>query len=183
MRICITGYRPSKLPNTYGYDLNNTGYKKLSQAIIDVLFVIAMFNHNKDFTLISGMALGVDQLYVKTAIKLKQLWAKNFNIKITAAIPCRGQELKWPMQSRELYHELLKECNFVKYVHNGLYTPSCMDERNHWMVDNSDVAIAVWDGKSGGTANCIRYAKQKHKNIYYINPNNYSVRRELNDKK
>ena len=72
MRICITGYRPSKLPNTYGYDLNNTGYKKLSQAIIDVLFVIAMFNHNKDFTLISGMALGVDQLYVKTAIKLKQ---------------------------------------------------------------------------------------------------------------
>lgn len=183
MNICITGYRPVKLPSNYGYDLNNSGYKNLSHAIRDVLSMIAIFNGDNKIKCISGMALGVDQLYVQTAIQLKNMWSKYFKVTITAAIPCRGHELKWPLKSRELYHELLKQCDSVRYIHNGTYTQSCMEERNRWMVDNSDAVIAVWDGKSGGTANCIRYARQKGKTIYIINPADYSVRREINDKK
>ena len=32
--------------------------------------------------------------------------------------------------------------------------------------------IAVWDGSSGGTANCIKYAKNMNKNIIHIDPYN-----------
>ena len=28
-----------------------------------------------------------------------------------------------------------------------------------WMVDHTDLLIAVWDGGPGGTANTIRYAR------------------------
>jgi hypothetical protein len=38
------------------------------------------------------------------------------------------------------------------------------------MVDNSDLLIAVWDGSSGGTSNCVSYATIKGKQIIRIDP-------------
>ena len=45
-----------------------------------------------------------------------------------------------------------------------------MQERNEWMVNNCDVLIAVWDGTSGGTANCVKYAESLQLDIRRINP-------------
>ena len=41
------------------------------------------------------------------------------------------------------------------------YTPSCMAVRNRFMVDNSNVLVACYDGMSGGTWNTIKYAQKK----------------------
>ena len=44
-----------------------------------------------------------------------------------------------------------------------------MQERNIFMVDRADEILAVWNGTSGGTKNCIDYAKKQNKiitNIY-----------------
>ena len=48
-----------------------------------------------------------------------------------------------------------------------------MQIRNQWMVDNCELLIAVFDGTSGGTANCVNYAKSIRKNTVVINPNGY----------
>ena len=135
-----------------------------------------------DIECISGMALGVDQLFVEVVdeFRHRRFWA-GLNWQMTAAVPCRGQEVKWPVPSREQYHKLLALCDDVHFVTNTSFTPSCMEEQNQWMVDRSDAVIAVWDGKSGGTANCIRYAKQNKKTIYYIDPETLTIRREAND--
>ena len=180
MRICITGYRPSKLPGRYGYNIYSTAYQELGFAVQDVLQMELLRNQTMKLECISGMSLGVDQLYVATADRIKHNHPI-YKISITAAVPCRGQELKWPVSSRERYHKLLTLCDKVHYVTNDSFTPSCMEDRNRWMVDNSDAVIAVWDGKSGGTANCIRYAKKQHKTIYYIDPDTLTIRREIND--
>ena len=46
-----------------------------------------------------------------------------------------------------------------------------MQKRNIWMVDQSNVVIAVWDGKkSGGTYNCIKYAVGKGLPVLVIHP-------------
>jgi len=185
MRICITGYRPSKLPQRYGYNIHSAAYIDLEKAIKDILDIVMLYSNDTKLECISGMALGIDQAFVDFLTTTYQRCArtKAYSLKVTAAVPCRGQELKWPIRSREEYHRLLALCNNVHYVTNGSFTPSCMEERNRWMVDNSDAVIAVWDGKSGGTANCIRYAKKQHKTIYYIHPDTLQIRREINDKK
>jgi hypothetical protein len=36
------------------------------------------------------------------------------------------------------------------------------------MVDHADMVIALWDGTSGGTANCVNYAKAQHKQIVNV---------------
>lgn len=37
-----------------------------------------------------------------------------------------------------------------------------MQSRNEWMVNRSNIVIALWDGsEKGGTYNCLKYAKSK----------------------
>ena len=45
------------------------------------------------------------------------------------------------------------------------------------MVDNCDLLIALWDGKSkSGTTNCVNYAKNKlKKDILIINPKTLDI--------
>ncbi len=96
MKICIAGYRPSKLPGRYGYNIYSTAYRELGFAIQDVLQIELLRNQATKVECISGMALGVDQLYVVTADRIKHNHPI-CKVLITAAVPCRGQELKWPV--------------------------------------------------------------------------------------
>ncbi len=49
------------------------------------------------------------------------------------------------------------------------YTSDCMLKRNRYMVDNSDIVIAVWDGRSGsGTGATVNYAKKQGKKVIII---------------
>jgi uncharacterized phage-like protein YoqJ len=48
-------------------------------------------------------------------------------------------------------------------------------KRNEWMVDHAQMVIAVWDGSSGGTANCVKYALKQGKRVWQINPATHEV--------
>ena len=49
----------------------------------------------------------------------------------------------------------------IKGLEQDIYHPAKMQKRNEFMVDNCDILIALWNGTSGGTKNCINYAKKK----------------------
>ncbi len=158
MKIAITGHRPHKLENDY--DLKSTLINNIKQNIIDFL------KDKEDLTLISGMALGIDTLFAKIAVEL--------NIPFIAAIPFINQDKVWIQKSKDLYNNLLNEAlEVVNVSGKDFYNPSYMDMRNKWMVDNCDILIAVWDGTSGGTGNCVKYAVSKNKIIYYIDPKEF----------
>lgn len=161
MRIAITGHRPDKLG--HDYDLKSPLLMRLRREIIHKVAVLRLENKFPVNTVfITGMALGVDTLFAEIAIDLK--------IPFIAAIPFVGQHLRWPFKSREKYNSLLaKATEIVNVSGDDQYKPEYMQLRNMWMVDNCDHLIAIWDGSSGGTANCVRYAQGK-KPIIQINP-------------
>lgn len=74
------------------------------------------------------------------ADKLGELFAKNYNIQIEA----------YPAN----WNEFGKRAGPI---------------RNKEMVDNATHAIYFWDGKSSGTANCIKLAQEKQLIIEVIN--------------
>lgn len=160
MKIAITGHRPNKLGNDY--DLTSPLVLWIKAHIIDILDT----QHIKNFgnlTLITGMALGIDTLFAQIAIEN--------NIPFVAAIPCSGQDSKWILKSQKLYSDLITNTLCTRYyVSDKPYNNTCMQIRNKWMVDNCDLLIAVWDGSSGGTSNCVKYAQSKNKKIIFINP-------------
>lgn len=159
MDICITGHRPNKL---YGYDLNDYRWEVLESKIADELV------KNGCTRFYCGMALGVDTVGAKACIRLKK---QVYDIKLIACIPFKGQDCKWPYDSRMMYHDLLQQCDEQVVVCDGGYAPYKMQVRNQYMVDHSDLVLAVWDGSDGGTANCVRYAQRENKpiiNLYTV---------------
>lgn len=101
----------------------------------------------------SGMAKGIDLIAAKIVIEQKK---KNKHLILEAAVPYEGR-----LKSKD--DEVLNEADSV-YIAEQEYSPQCFFKRNQYMVDNSDLLIAVWDEiKSGGTYYTIKYAKQKNK--------------------
>jgi hypothetical protein len=106
------------------------------------------------------MALGVDQWVAKLCI--------DNDIPFTAAIPFDGFESRWPERSQLEYRRLLEKADIIHVVSPGvLYSPGLLQTRNRWMIDNSHGLLAVFNGLSGGTANCINYARTVGRWIHY----------------
>lgn len=105
------------------------------------------------------------------ALEVIRLKKERPHIKLVATIPRLRQWAKWNPQDVLLWRRILERCDLVHMVTNGEYTPSCMQRRNMWMVDRSACMIAVYDGsKSGGTYNCLEYAKRQKLHICIIDP-------------
>lgn len=148
MIISGTGHRPNKLG---GYSKENLYY------LIQVARHHLLKHNDEVESVISGMALGWDTAIALAAIKLK--------IPLVAAVPFQGQEKRWPEESQVIYKKILDKASKVVTISKGDYKQEFLQIRNEWMVDNSDLILACWDGTSGGTRNCIRYALKQDKKI------------------
>jgi uncharacterized phage-like protein YoqJ len=103
---------------------------------------------------ISGMALGWDQALAEASLSL--------SVAVLAAVPCDGQDSTWPPHAQKRYADLLAHPGVKTVVVSpGAYEPRKMQVRNEWMVDRAEVVLALWNGKPGGTANCVSYAYKK----------------------
>lgn len=153
MIVAFTGHRPNKLGGYFEPNPVSVRVKKFLREELEKL--------NPDRA-ITGMALGVDHWAAMICL-LK-------GIPYLAAVPFVGQEMAWPESARKRWRYLLGRAAEVVLVSEGAYSPAKMQRRNEWMVDHCDVLLAVWDGTAGGTANCVRYAKKKKKQMVVINP-------------
>lgn len=120
---------------------------------------MALENHAKDkpVTVLSGMALGVDQWAVEAALSI--------GLPFIAAVPFEGQEKTWPAPVQASYDAMLAKAEKVIVVSPGPYANWKFQVRNEWLVDNCNLLMAVWTGEPGGTANCVKYAERKKKPI------------------
>ena len=82
-----------------------------------------------------------------------------------AAVPFVGQESKWSRLQIIRWQRLLKGAQEIVLVSEGGYAPWKLQRRNEWMVDNATRVLALWDGSSGGTKNCLDYARKMKKPI------------------
>ena len=48
-----------------------------------------------------------------------------------------------------------------------------MNKRNKYMVENSSVIIACYNGKPSGTGNTIRFANENGRKVRIISPEDY----------
>ena len=159
--IAFTGHRPNKIG---GHDLNNPKRQAIIKALTDAVNrAVKKYGETHEIVVITGGALGVDQDAARIAYKL--------GIPFIVAVPCQGQDSKWPAESKKRYQKMLSLASEVVMVYDGPYNNTCMQDRNIWMVDRCDALIAVWDGTKGGTANCVKYAREVNKPMVLINPN------------
>ena len=98
----------------------------------------------------SGMASGVDLWFCQACITL--------NVPYEACVPFEEQSLEMDHEESVLRDYLISAANKISYG------------RNRYMVEKSQVGIAVWDGNKGGTHNVVQQMVEAHKPFWWINP-------------
>lgn len=165
MTCCVTGARPEKFPFLY---MNSVEYAlyfaKLSDKIEDL--ICEGYTH-----FISGMARGVDLDFGWLVCMQKS----DHRITLEAAIPYPAQATNWEYRDWFRYQYLLEKCD-KKTIVSPSYAYGCMQKRNQYMVDHSDLVLAVWNGeKKGGTWNTIRYAQKVGKPVRFLMLNEIKI--------
>jgi uncharacterized phage-like protein YoqJ len=140
-RLSGTGHRPHKLG---GYSTEIFGL--LQQ------FLRGHIERIRPSRILSGMAVGFDQALACASLDL--------GIPYDSIVPFEGQEKRWPSASRRQYCRLLERAAKVVIVSSGGFAPEKMRIRNRYLVDHCDLLIALWDGTSSGTGDCVGYAQK-----------------------
>lgn len=174
--VCFTGHRPNKLGNCYSLTGDQSKYikSKLEAVLIDLI------EDEGIERFISGGAIGLDQIAFWTVRSLKKTYYPN--LKNIVAVPFKNQASKWnDRETQTWYKKMLDVADDIVYVDElleysmsgvgiGDYHVAKMQKRNEYMVDQSRIVVAVWDGTKGGTGNCVKYARQEGKTLYTLKP-------------
>lgn len=182
IEICFTGHRPDKLPNgdIWSGPKNKRLMKFIEKQIIDLL------DTYENIKVTVGGALGIDQMAFAICYKLKEKYPNRITIHIAIPFDSEIQTGKWTEKQKQRYYRHIELCDKLiqvdkqlgyQYLGCGFHIRK-LQLRNEYMVNNSDIVIAVWDGTTGGTYNCIRYAREGNKKILFIDPNTLQTKKE-----
>lgn len=168
---CVTGNRPQKFPWNYETSPNREIYLADMYAAVEELIA-------EGYRLfISGGALGVDLDFAEAVLRAKK---KHPEVMLELALPCEGHSASWSERDKIRLAIIEHEAHEV-IVLSESYTPNCMQVRNRYMVDKSDLVYAFWSsGFGGGTKNTLEYAK-KRKRAYRVYDLNILAHVELSD--
>lgn len=158
---CFTGHRTSKLPWRGNEEDNRClDLKEKLYDVAEALYRSGIRHY------ICGMAVGSDMYFCEAVLKLR---LEHPEISLEAAIPCEEQTKLWGAPQRREYTRLVHQCDYETVIQRE-YTNDCMIKRNCYMVDNSSVLVAVFDGTAGGTMQTIKYAIKKGLEIIELRP-------------
>lgn len=182
MIVSFTGHRPHHLPWKdklgTGYSISNKRVQAYASLLQENLRPLIL--NEGAHTFISGGALGVDQIAFWAVAHLKREFP---NLHNHLAIPFAKQHTAWKNpEILHWYHKMVQRADSVAYVDTiegynrdasvgiGEYSGYKMQIRNEYMVNHSNVVVAVWNGTSGGTGNCVKYAQEQGKRIIQLHP-------------
>lgn len=160
--VAFTGHRPESMtrnPITQEKLAFEVG-KVLRQAINDV------YHKYGARTFISGMARGVDTWAAQQVLFLRDTHDNPGEPIRLICATVHQQTALWSKEDKETYDRILAKADQVEIIGDGQDVRADLLQRNRWMVDNSEMLIAVWNGKPGGTKYTIDYAEKKHRPIW-----------------
>lgn len=140
MIVAFTGHRPERL-----------GDDAAGAWIAVKEFMLA----ERPERVISGMAQGVDTFAFDIAVEM--------GIPVVAAVPWTGHGIGWSQAQLDEYLKRLERATEVVVTSDTQeYRPWVYAVRDRWMVDNSGLLAAVWDGvRGGGTWQTMEYSRRR----------------------
>ena len=144
-RCCFTGHRPDKK------ELGEKEIKSLLEKAIDDAIA------DGHVTFITGMAMGTDIWAAEIVLERKKA---NRDLHLICALPHPNFEGRRSTTEKMRFNKIIKKADIVKEINDHYFT-GCYQVRNEWMVDRSNLVIAVFNGQKSGTKNTVDYAKSK----------------------
>lgn len=118
--------------------------------------IVTLYNEGYRIFL-CGMAQGFDIVAGECVLALRRGLP---GLQLRCIIPFHGQERKFSGDYRERYSRLVSEADDVLVLQKQ-YQTGAYHQRNNYLIDNSSVLIAYYNGTSGGTHYTVHRAAKR----------------------
>ena len=149
---CFTGHR--MIPPALSGDLQ----KKLIQTID------RLYNEKHITIYYAGGAQGFDTLASEAVIERR---AEIPDLRLVVVMPHAEQAARWSAEDRARHKRITDAADEVICLAEHYYR-GCMQHRNRYLVDHSDVCVCYLTEQTGGTAYTVRYAKSRRIPVFNI---------------
>lgn len=160
--LCFTGHRSQKLP--WGFNEEHPQCIKMKDRLYKVIENCIQYGYTN---FLCGMALGFDMICASILLDLKNTYPQ---IKVYGILPCKDQHSMWPEKEKQRYNYLLSKLDGIRCKYDKYNSSECMLERNNYMINNSSLLVALFDGKPGGTQSTILKAEKANVRTFIIKP-------------
>ncbi len=159
--VAFTGYRPEKMP--FPEDPSHEVYRRFRAAEARLIRQLA----DQGYThFVSGMARGFDLWVAEDVLALRVRFPE---LKLICALPFPEQAAGWPSPEQMRWRAVCEQADEIVTVAPA-YFGGCFYARNRYMVDRADLLVCAYDGRPGGTAYTVDYARKKGKPSIFIHP-------------
>jgi len=149
--------------------LGISGHQDISPVVVAYVrpILIRLINEQKANVVgVSSLAVGADQLFATLILE--------HGGSLHAIIPCLGYELTFvEPDSLKQFRSLFARANRVDTLPYPRPSEEAFLNAGYQVVDNSELLIAVWDGKlagKGGTADVVKYARDNNRQVRVVWP-------------
>jgi uncharacterized phage-like protein YoqJ len=163
----FTGHRPFKLP--WGFEEDHPDCIRLKLMLS---YEIEDLISRGCTSFLSGMCWGVDIWCAEMVLNMRHAFPEK-GIRLKTVLPFEAHHAGWTKEYQERYFDILEQADESVTLYPS-FAEGCYQRRNRYMVDRSRYLIAVFNGKPGGTANTVEYAKQKGLEIVMFDPERLS---------
>lgn len=148
---CFTGPRPPRLPAG-----GNEASPEIA-ALKEQLFAAVNAAYEDGYRcFFSGMAEGFDLLAAEAVIRLRRIHP---DAELFAAFPCEASPKGHSPAVCRRIERIMEEVSFTYFVSKE-HVYGCELSRNVYMVENSSMLIAYYNGLSRGTGHCFHCAER-----------------------
>ena len=91
----------------------------------------------------------------------------NKDLHLICALPHPNFESRRSLAEKMRFNKIIKKAYIAKEINDHYFT-GCYQVRNEWMVGQSNLVIAVFNGQKSGTKNTVDYAKRKGVNVINV---------------
>lgn len=167
IHIALTGHRPSTLG--WRYNINATEWLKLKVILRTLLYdALKTYPH---VTIHAGGALGGDTVWADVAYELRDTYHQPIHVHMH--IPGNWQVSKWTNHATHTWrkHRDLANYETLYCPPHQSYNGKWLHQRNHGMIAQADIVIALWNGQPlGGTASALKDARALNTPVFVIRP-------------
>ena len=165
----FSGHRPKSLP--WKHDETSPDCLLLKEILAREIKELVARVVTQFYT---GLAEGVDTWAAQIALDLRD---NNPALNVHCILPCRTQAKNWDTAAQMCHKKILEKADSVVCISEEYYD-GCMLDRNRYLVDHSDILLAVYNGSwRSGTGMTVRYAKKLGREVIIIDPKTRNITR------
>ena len=165
----FSGHRPKSFP--WKYDETSPDCLLLKETLAREIEDLVTRGVSQFYT---GLAEGVDTWAAQIVLDLRD---KKPALSVHCILPCRTQAQNWSTAAQICYQKLLERADSITYLSEEYYD-GCMLDRNRYLIDHSDILLAVYNGTwRSGTGMTVRYAKKLGRKVILIDPKTRNITR------